>query len=48
MYKCRALCWVSVDMQLQCCGLATAGSGGLDLDSRGLDNGPIQVHAVFV
>ena len=41
MYKCSALCWVSMDMQLWCCSLATVGSSGLDLDSRGLDIGPI-------
>ena len=42
MYKCGALCWVSMDMQLWCCSLAAVGSGSLDLDSGGLDIGPIQ------
>ena len=31
---------MSADVQLWCCGLATVGSGGLDLDSTGLDLGP--------
>ena len=31
---------MSVDVQLWCCGLATAGSSGLGLDSGGLDLGP--------
>ena len=39
MYKCRGLCWVGADMQVWSCCLATMGSGGLDLDARGLDLG---------
>ena len=31
---------MSMDVQVQSCSLATVGSGGLDLDSRGLDLGP--------
>ena len=36
----RGLCWVSTDMQVWSCSLATVDSSGLDLDSRGLDLGP--------
>ena len=32
---------MSMDVQLQCCSLATMGSGSLDLDSGGLGLGPI-------
>ena len=39
MYKCGGLCWVSMDMQVRSCSLATMVSGGLDLDARGLDLG---------
>ena len=39
MYKCGGLCWVSADVQVWSCGLATMCSGGLDLDARGLDLG---------
>ena len=36
MYKCGGLCWVSTDMQVWSCSLATMCSGSLDLDARGL------------
>ena len=44
MYKCGGLCWVSADVQVQSCGLATMGSGSLDLDARGLDLGSYTTH----
>ena len=39
MYKCGGLCWVSADVQVWSCSLATTCSSGLDLDARGLDLG---------
>ena len=39
---------MTVDVQLWYCGLAAVGSSSLDLDSEGLDIGPMHPSSCFV